>query len=267
MASTKQNLLIVVLILFTGSLVEAASYQKKDGVVVDPILDTGDSPHPYSGPNLEPNVWLDCCVDLSGANLSGANLNDTWMEGTDLSGANLSGANLTFAFLPQAKLTGADLTDANLTDAFLWETGLGGADLTSANLSGAFMGYADLVHANLSGADLTGANLGKGEDRTCETCPSANLSYANLTGADLTDANLTESLLDNAIFSTDTILHDGQTVSQWAFDEFGLQTYLEGARNASGASNLTIVPEPSCLLLMVLALGCLLVAGARNCLN
>ena len=208
MANTKQNLLIVALILFTGSLVEAASYQKKDGGIVDPILNTGGSTHPYSGPNLEPNVWLDCCVDLSNANLTNANLGDTWMDGTDLS---------------------------------------------NTNLSGAFMGYANLTSANLSYADLTGANMGKGEDLTCETCSSANLSYANLTGADLTDANLTESLFDNAIFSTNTVLYDGQTISQWAFDESGLQTYLEGTMNAFGASNLTIVPEPNSLILLAMS--------------
>ena len=140
MTNTKQNLLIVVLILFTGSLVEAASYQKKDGVIVDPILNTGGSTHPYGGPNLEPNVWLDCCVDLSGANLTNANLGDTWMDGADLSNTNLSGAFMGYAEMADANLTNANLTNANLINAFLWNTGLGGADLTSANLSGGVHG-------------------------------------------------------------------------------------------------------------------------------
>ena len=59
----------------------AASYQKRDGTIVDPIQINsppfgGD--HSYSGPNLEPSA------NLSDANLMGANL----------MGANLPGADL-----------------------------------------------------------------------------------------------------------------------------------------------------------------------------
>ena len=49
--------------LLTGSVAEAASYQKTDGTIVDPILDRLGIAHYYSGPNFEP-----------GANLWGANL-------------------------------------------------------------------------------------------------------------------------------------------------------------------------------------------------
>ena len=74
-------------------------------------------------------------ADLSGANLSGANL-----YRADLSGANLYGADLYRADLSRANLSGADLSRADLY----------GADLSGANLSG----------ANLSGADLYGAKYG-----------------------------------------------------------------------------------------------------------
>ena len=56
-------------------------------------------------------------------NLSGANL-----TGADLFDANLTGANLAGANLIGAQLNGADLDGANLTEAFLWRT-----DLTIAN--------------------------------------------------------------------------------------------------------------------------------------
>ena len=194
---------------------------------------------------------------MSGANLAGADLSDVWMEGTDL-----SGGHLIFASLPESNLGGADLTDT-----FLWNTNMESPDLTGANLSSAFLGYANLTGASLRYTNLTGANLGKGEDLSCETCPSANLTgatltNADLTGANLTGANLTDSLLDNAIFSHNSVLHDGQTVSQWGFDESGLQAYLEGTRSAFGANNLTIVPAPSTLSL--LAIGGLTVFRRRR---
>jgi hypothetical protein len=71
-------------------------------------------------------------ADLSGADLSRANL-----YGADLSGANLSRANLSRADLYGANLSGANLSRANLSRA----------DLSGANLS----------RANLYGADLSRA--------------------------------------------------------------------------------------------------------------
>jgi len=204
--------LVLVSTLVQGSFALAASYQKTNGTIIDPILDTASSTHPYNGPDLEPDLWLDCCEDLIAANLS----------------------------------------DADLTNAFLWNTNMESADLTGANLSSAFLGYANLTGASLRYTNLTDADLGKGEDQSCETCPSANLSEADLTGANLTGTNLAESLLDNATFSHDTVLHDGQTVSQWGFDESGLQAYLEGTRSAYAANNLTIIPEPSTLSLLAI---------------
>jgi len=254
--------LVVISTLVHGSVALAASYQKTDGTVIDPILDTASSTHPYNGPDLEPDACLDWGEDLSGANLAGADLSDVWMEGTDLSGANLSGGHLIFANLAESNLSGADLSGADLTDSFLWNTNMESADLTGANLSSAFLGYANLTSASLRYTNLTGANLGKGEDLSCETCPSANLNGADLTGANLTGENLTDSLLDNAIFSHDSVLHDGQTVSQWGCDESGLQAYLEGTRSAFGANNLTIVPAPSTLSL--LAIGGLTVFRRRR---
>lgn len=63
---------------------------------------------------------------LYGANLSGA----------DLSDANLSGANLSGADLSGAYLDGADLSGADLSGAYLDGADLSGADLSYVNLSG-----------------------------------------------------------------------------------------------------------------------------------
>ncbi len=59
-------LLIVAVTLLTSSVAQAASYEKRDGTIVDPILDTGGSPfsgtggipHSYIGANLGPGANL-----------------------------------------------------------------------------------------------------------------------------------------------------------------------------------------------------------------
>ena len=63
--------------------------------------------------------------------------------------ADLSGANLSFANLSRIYLR-----NANLSDAYLNYADLIGADLSDANLSGANLNYAKLSSANLSGANL-----------------------------------------------------------------------------------------------------------------
>jgi len=174
-----------------ASSASAASYQKTDGTIVDPIMKlfygTGPGglyfPHVYSGKNLEPY-------------------------------ADLAIAYLKQAFLDYANLSGADLSVADLSDAVLTD---------------AYLGYSHLIHTNLQSADLTDAYL---------------------TGADLTGADLTY-----ATFSTGTTLKDGQTVAQHGFDAAGLEAYLKADPvGASLADNLTIIPEPTTLLLALLAL-------------
>ena len=56
-------------------------------------------------------------INLHGANLKGALLAKTNLNGADLRGANLSGAHLTGANLALANLNGADLRGANLSGA------------------------------------------------------------------------------------------------------------------------------------------------------
>ena len=83
----------------------------------------------------------------------------------------------------------------------------------------------------------------------------ANLSGATLILADLTGAKLTIAYLDDATFSLGTTLKDGQTVAQHGFDAASLQTYLEASPiSAWRASNLTIVPEPASVLLLLTGL-------------
>ncbi len=67
---------------------------------------------------------------------------------------NLSGADLSRADLLLANLSGADLSGASLVLANLKGADLSGADLRGANLVGARMIGVDLERANLCGADL-----------------------------------------------------------------------------------------------------------------
>ncbi|MFC8678057.1 pentapeptide repeat-containing protein [Streptomyces griseorubiginosus] len=112
-------------------------------------------------------------------NLSGADL-----TGADLTRATLSGADLTGADLTRATLSGADLTDADLTRANLTRANLSGADLTGADLYSTILREADLT-----GADLTGVSL----RRAC------------LAAADLTRAVLLDTHLVNATWSEQTL--------------------------------------------------------------
>ena len=78
-------------------------------------------------------------VNLSYADLRGANLSSADLSGADLSGADLSRANLSGADLRGAYLSRADLSRANLSGAYLSDAYLSGADLSGAYLSDAYL--------------------------------------------------------------------------------------------------------------------------------
>ena len=73
------------------------------------------------------------------------------LSNADLSGANLARADLTGAHLARANLTGADLAGAMLIRASLWKADLSGTDLSGVDLSEADLSGAILKDANLDG--------------------------------------------------------------------------------------------------------------------
>ena len=81
------------------------------------------------------------------------------LTGADLSAAQLSGVDLSRAKLSGADLGVANLYGANLSDADLRGCNFGEAIMTRANLSGADLSDADLSRANLSGANLQRAKV------------------------------------------------------------------------------------------------------------
>ena len=139
-------------------------------------------------------------ADLSGADLSNANL-----FCANLYGANLSNANLFCANLSNASLSNADLSRANLYCA-----NLSGANLYCANLYGADLDRANLYGANLSRASLYGADLSR-----------ANLSNTNLYGADLYGARI-----DAVALARQKIVPDG-TLVVWKKLSEGVVAQLE----------------------------------------
>ncbi len=135
------------------------------------------------------------CGDLSGANLTNANLSKSDLEFVNLSDAILTNANLSESDSEGCNFSGANLTDANLflADLFfarfdnavllgasLRQAKMSFAELPGANLIGAVMGDVDLSNADLSGVNLNGARLN-----------NVDLSNADLSNADLSDADLT----------------------------------------------------------------------------
>lgn len=124
-----------------------------------------------------------------------------WRKGNpvipDLSGANLSEANLYGAKLREANLNGADLSEANLYSANLKDADLYGANLSNANLRGASLDSADLSQANLSGSTLNEATLGAA-NLTGAILDRASLIRANFWDANLSDASLIEADLFEA---------------------------------------------------------------------
>jgi uncharacterized protein YjbI with pentapeptide repeats len=101
--------------------------------------------------------WRRCLLDssdLSGENLSGADLRDTGFKRVDL-----SGANLTRVQARRAKFVSSNLQNVDLSEADLVQADFTSADLSGAKLIGASLRSARLFQANLRGADLTRAVL------------------------------------------------------------------------------------------------------------
>ena len=185
----------------------------------------------FSGIDLSGTDFYHCRDNrnLSGIDLSRANLCRTIFSEVDLSNVTFKNANLQGAKFYRCKLQGVDFSDADMTDAELHcepvyganfnRANLSRANLSSADLSGSTLFEANLSHAeprraNLSGTDLRKALLeatvmsadhsGYGQVNLHKANLSGvdfkriNLSRVNLSEADLSNANLSHSDLSNA---------------------------------------------------------------------
>ena len=248
-----------IILLFSATAVDAASYQKTDGTIVDPIQSVEGGDLPYSGNNLEPDtdlIWEDLSnavlnhADLSGASMGVADLSYSEMESANLKNANLGGATLYNANLSNADLTGAYLHNADLEGA-----NLGNAVLNQAVLEGARLEDADLNHAKLEDAIFTGAIS---PPRTSSQLALTPLEETIIGGAQLDEANFVGADLSGAVFDHENDAYDatGWETATWTGASFH---YLNPALFPTGMIHtdhgiVVRTPEPSTLLLALFGL-------------
>jgi len=188
---------------FTGDEFRRSPLFNQDGPGEKPVVDLTHANLQganLSGANLQGvGLWN---ADLQGAKLAAANLQEAKLAGANLQEADLTRANLRRANFADANLQGASLWHANLPQACLWD-----ANLRQANLSDADLQEASLWDANLQGATLWDANLRgaplwnadlEGANLTAANLQGASLAEANLQGANLQGANLREAALPGA---------------------------------------------------------------------
>jgi uncharacterized protein YjbI with pentapeptide repeats/YHS domain-containing protein len=153
---------------------------------------------------------------LRGANLSGAEMQKSYLNLARLENANLSGANLTDATIFQAIFDQTNFQGANLTNARMIGT-LGNVDMSGANITKGRFGLdignqpmgamrfdaigGNFANSNFEGADINRSNFRfanlRGANLRHADLFRADLSKADLTDADITGANLGEAILDD----------------------------------------------------------------------
>lgn len=139
------------------------------------------------------NEWReknpDIEIDLSGAELSGADL-----RGSNLAKANFRGAKLSKVDFRGANLSEGDFREVDLFRANLDYTNLVGTNLSKANLNVAEVVRSDLTKANLSQAHLYSTNFYE-----------STLNYADLRNCDLTHASLVLTKIIDAKISGSSV--------------------------------------------------------------
>ena len=153
------------------------------------LLEGGEQP-PVDLRHLHP-------LQLLGADLRGAILDDARLDGIFLARVKLQGA----------ELWGAQLEEADFSDSQLHVTEFPWAQLYYANFSGAQLQGADFSNAQLQGANFSGAELQavnfngaqlQGADFSSAQLQDANFTNAQLHGAILVDADLSGARLVDA---------------------------------------------------------------------
>jgi uncharacterized protein YjbI with pentapeptide repeats len=142
-------------------------------------------------------------ANLINADLSGANLYFAKLPGADLSGAVLAGARLASADMFRAVLVETDLSRGDLARTILTEARLTRVDLGGANLRGASLRGATLFGANLVGADLSDASMDvaklTGANLSAAIARRVSMKLTNLVGTTITGTDFRETSLSEAI--------------------------------------------------------------------
>lgn len=119
-------------------------------------------------------------------NLNGARISNALLNNEDLSGLKLQGVHLEHAQLKNAILVKTDLTKASLENIFLNE----------ANLKSAYLNGANLMEAHLEGANFKNASL-RGSFLKKAYLNGAILQTTHLEGANLQGAALKHTHVEN----------------------------------------------------------------------
>ena len=144
-------------------------------------------------------------ADLWGANFSGLNLNGTNLSNAKLNFANLSGTTLVGADLSAADCTQANLSNANLTNASLIYATFSNANLENSSLMNASLYGTDFDQANLRNSNLDNASISSAKfTRASLTSSSFSMSKiveTQFNGSDLKDASFIGTTLESCNFS------------------------------------------------------------------
>jgi uncharacterized protein YjbI with pentapeptide repeats len=147
----------------------------------------------------------------------------------DLSYANLQGAELMKAHLEYADLAGAHLEEANLFEVNLDGANLYGARLDRAQMAGAVLEEANLNYASLQGAMLLGAKL------NLVMIFKSHFEGANLAHSHLQGVNFFETYLEGASFrgahierADFSLAHLGHGLKDFEFARGDASTVLPG---------------------------------------
>ncbi|MDI1298061.1 pentapeptide repeat-containing protein [Methylotenera sp.] len=174
-------------------------------------------------------------MDLRHCKMVNTSFFGAYLRGANLSGANMQKSYLNLARLEDANLGGADLTDATIFQAIFDKTNFQGANLTNARMIGTLgnvnMSDATVIrgrfgldignqpmgamrfdaiggkfaHTNFEGADINRSNFRFADFRGANLRNTdlfrADFSKADLTGADITGAKFGEAILDGTIMT------------------------------------------------------------------
>jgi uncharacterized protein YjbI with pentapeptide repeats len=140
-----------------------------------------------------------------------ANFSYTVFNGIDLSGRDLTDAEMSGAILAEANLSGTNLTGANLFAADLRGCRLTGANLHRADLRGVVMRGADLTGAILTEADVREGSIARVDKEkglaliTHELRPG-ELSHVKFAGANLSRTKMHSTIAQAADFTNAVLI-------------------------------------------------------------
>lgn len=97
--------------------------------------------------------------DLSGLDMSGADLRDAHMERADMRGASIDNADMRDAHMRGANMESIEMRGANMESAEMVNVNMRFATMIGANMENANMEYADIRNANMGDTNMNGANI------------------------------------------------------------------------------------------------------------